>query len=138
MSFALRCSVLFKSTQITQALQGALSTNTPTPCQTDLHWQSAILSRECRDPGPVFKELADEYFKPQTDFLNHILSKITNRPATDHAVLFAGISILGLVETCGLYRHYVEAVSPGLLAHGEKDDWFARQITRTIIEAASA
>ncbi len=53
------------------------------------------------------------------------------------AIQFAGISVLGLVETCGLYRHYVEAVSPDLLEHGEKDDWFARQITRMIIRTAS-
>ncbi|MCG8634002.1 MAG: DUF1956 domain-containing protein, partial [Desulfobacterales bacterium] len=106
--------------------------------QAESHWQTAILSRECRNPGPVFEELADEYFRPQAEFLNRILSKAANRPATDFSVQFAGISVIGLMETCGLYRRYVAAVSPGLLEHGEKDDWFARQITRMVIRTASA
>ncbi len=100
-------------------------------------WQSALLSRECRNPGPVFQELVAAYFKPQSDFLAGILAKITGKPLEDMAVQFAGIAFIGLVETCGLYSHYVNAVSFGLLEHGEKDEWFAKQITRMIIDAAS-
>lgn len=105
--------------------------------QGQSNWQSAILTRECREPGPVFTELADTYFKPQSDFLAKIIGKIVDRPLDSHAVQFAGISMLGLVETCGLYSHYVDAVAPGLLKFGKKEDWFARQITQLVIQAAT-
>lgn len=106
--------------------------------QDQTNWQSAILTKECREPGPVFEELVNTFFKPQSDFLAGIIGRIVGRPLESGAVQFAGISMLGLVETCGLYRHYVEAVAPGLMEFGEKEDWFARQITQLVIQAAVA
>jgi len=97
-------------------------------------WQWALLSRECRNPGPVFEELAENYFKPQSRFLAAIISGIAGSSAEDKAVQFASISLVGLIETCGLYRQYVETIAPGLLAAGEKDDWFSRRITGMIIQ----
>ena len=104
--------------------------------QDTSHWQSVLLTRECWDPSGAFGEIAEQYFKPQSDFIARILGKIVGKDADSHPVRFAEISMLGLIETCGSYRNYVEAVSPGLLAFGTENDWFARQITHLVIEAA--
>ncbi|MCG8620266.1 MAG: CerR family C-terminal domain-containing protein [Desulfobacterales bacterium] len=100
------------------------------------HWQSALLSRECREPSPVFDELTETYFKPQADFLVRIIAAAAGRLEADMRVRLAGISVVGLIETCGLYRRYTDAVAPGLTTYGDRDDWFAHMITRTIIHMA--
>lgn len=100
------------------------------------NWESILLSRECREPSSTFGEIVDTYFKPQSEFVAGIVAKIVGAPSDSHLVKFAEISMLGLIETCGSYRKYVEAVSPGLIDFGMKDGWFAKQITHLVIEAA--
>jgi TetR/AcrR family transcriptional regulator, regulator of cefoperazone and chloramphenicol sensitivity len=100
------------------------------------NWESILLTRECWEPSSVFEEIVDSYFKPQSKFVADIVSKIAGLPSDSPMVKFAEISMLGLIETCGSYRKYVDAVSPGLMEFGMKDDWFAKQITHLVVEAA--
>jgi len=104
--------------------------------QNSTHWQNVLLTRECWEPSPAFSEIVSVYFKPQSEFVARIIGKIVGKPYDSHLVKFAEISMLGLIETCGSYRNYIDAVSPGLLTFGVKDDWFAKKITHLVIEAA--
>ncbi len=101
------------------------------------NWQTVILTRECWEPSTVFEEVVDRHFKPETDLLAQILGKVVNQPHDSHQVRFAVIGLFGLLETFGLYDHLIEAVAPGLIKHGSKKDWMAKQILHMVIEAAS-
>jgi len=104
--------------------------------QTVSHWQNAILSRECWNPSDIFEEVTRKYFKPQSEFVAGIIAKIVNKSINATSVQFAEISMLGLVESFGLYRNYTDAVAPGLSEYGIKNDWLAKKITLMVITAA--
>ena len=84
---------------------------------------------ECWNPSDVFEEVTRKYFKPQSEFVAGIIGKIVNKSINAKSVQFAEISMLGLVESFGLYRNYTDAVAPGLSEHGIKNDWLAKKIT---------
>lgn len=104
--------------------------------QDNSHWRNAILSRECWSPSEVFEEITKKYFKPQSEFVVSIIGKIVNKPVADKSVQFAEISMIGLVESFGLYRHYTDAVAPGLSEYGFKNDWLVKKIVTMVITAA--
>ena len=101
------------------------------------NWQTVILTRESWEPSPVFNEIVDAFFKPETDFMAGIVGKITNLPPDSHEVRFAVMGLIGLMETFGMYGHLIDAIAPGLADHFKKKDWLAKQIVRLTIEAAS-
>jgi len=105
--------------------------------QSENNWQIVIINRECWEPSAVFNEVAQEYFKPETDFLAGIVGKIVDQPADSLQVRFAVISLFGLLETFGLYGHLIEAVAPGLQDHFQKKDRISKQLVHLVIEAAS-
>ncbi|MCP4694410.1 MAG: TetR/AcrR family transcriptional regulator [Desulfobacterales bacterium] len=101
------------------------------------NWQIVLITRESWEPSEVFEEVAREYFKPETDFIARIVGKIVDQPPDSHHVRFAVISLLGLLETFGLYGHLTDAAAPGLSDHLKKKDWLAKKITRLVLEAAN-
>ncbi|MCP4578674.1 MAG: TetR/AcrR family transcriptional regulator [Deltaproteobacteria bacterium] len=100
------------------------------------NWRPVVLTRECRDPGPVFDEVVQNYFKPETDFLARIIGSAVEKSGQEPRVRFAALSMIGLLETFGLYGRLMEAVAPGMADHLKKKDEMARQIVHLVIEAA--
>jgi len=105
--------------------------------QTASNWQNVVLTKECWEPSPVFGEIIKEYFKPATDFFSNIVGKTVDKPADDHQVRFSVISLLGLMDTFGLYGHLVDAVAPGLTDHLRKRNLLAKELFQTAIELAN-
>lgn len=99
-------------------------------------WQLSIINRECWEPSGVFNELAETYLKPEAEFLAGILAQVVGRPSNSHSVRFAVVMLTGMLDSLA-YEHYMNAIAPGLIEHGMTDDWFAKQITHLLIEAAS-
>ncbi len=106
--------------------------------QTASNWQNVIITRECWEPSAVFGDVVEEYLKPQTDFIARTIGKIVDRPFDSPSVQFAVLTLIGLLETFGLYDHYVDAVAPGLSDYGHNNNWFVKQIEHLVIEAASS
>lgn len=104
--------------------------------QTASNWRIVVITRECWDPGPVFAEVVQEYFKPVADLVARIIGNIFARPDDDPHVRFAVPAMIGLVETFGLYPHLVDAVAPGLMDRFDKKDELARKIVHLVLEAA--
>jgi AcrR family transcriptional regulator len=100
-------------------------------------WRTIVLNRECREPGPVFDEVVQAYFRPETDFIARIIGKAVGKPGHDHHVRFASLVMIGLVETFGLYGHLIDAVAPGMTAHFKKNDELVWQIVNLVLEAAA-
>lgn len=101
------------------------------------NWQTVIITREYWEQGPIFGEVVHEFFKPEMDFIARIAGKIVDQPHDSIQVRFAVIGLFGLLDTFGLYGHLIDAIAPGLMEHGRKADWFAKQITHLVIEAAN-
>ncbi len=100
------------------------------------NWRIIVLTRECREPGPMFDELVNEYFRPETDFIARIIGRAVKKPEQDHQVRFAVLSMIGLIETFGLYGHLMAAIAPGMEKQFKKKDKMSREIVRLVLEAA--
>lgn len=99
-------------------------------------WKSVIIDRECWDPSPVFEEVVEEYFKPETDFIAQMIGRIVDKPPESHAVRFATIGLIGLLATFGSYGHFIDAVAPDLKKVFHKKDWLVRHIVHMVLDAA--
>lgn len=106
--------------------------------QNETNWQMALITRESRTPSHVFTEVVEEYFKPEINFIALLVGKIVNRPADDHQVRFAVFSLIGLLETFGLYEHLIEAVAPGLTDQLKERNLLAKTLSHMAIEVAQA
>ena len=100
------------------------------------NWQTILLTQECRNPGPVFDEVVDAYFRPETDFIAQMIGRAVNKSEDNHQVRFAVLTMIGLLETFGLYGHLITAVAPGMISHFKDKDGLARQIVHLVLEAA--
>ena len=104
--------------------------------QTESNWELAIIDRECWYPSPVFEEVVDEFFRPETNFLAEIISRISGKPPQSHEIRFATIGLIGLLSLFGYYSHYVNAIAPGLRKIFHEDDWLVKNIIHMVLEAA--
>ena len=104
--------------------------------QTASNWELAIIDRECWYPSPVFEEVVQEFFRPESDFLAEIISRIAGKPAESNEVRFATIGLIGLLSLFGYYNHYVDAIAPGIRKIFHKDDWLVRIVIHMVLEAA--
>ena len=104
--------------------------------QTVSNWELAIIDRECWYPSPVFEEVVDVFFRPETDFIAEIIGRITDKPAQSNEIRFATIGLIGLLSLFGYYNHYVNAIAPGLRKIFHKDDWLVKIIIHMVLEAA--
>ena len=95
-----------------------------------------VITRECWEPSQVFQEVADTFFLPHTDFLAHVIGEIVKKPSTDYYVRFAVITLIGLIDTFGLYGRLVESVAPGLISFLGKKNRLAKHISDLAIQAA--
>ena len=84
----------------------------------------------------MFDEVAKEYFVPETAFMAKIIGAAAGRPADSPEVQFAVVTLVGLLETFGLYGHLIEAVAPDLARAGKKKSFYVKRITRQTLEAA--
>lgn len=100
------------------------------------NWRALVLTRECRDPGPVFDEVVRAYFRPETDFVAQIIGNATGKPGDDLQVRFAVLAMIGLLETFGLYGRLVDAVAPEMAARFSRRDRMAKEIVRLVLAAA--
>lgn len=100
------------------------------------NWQSAIMTRECWEPSNMFSEIAKTFFSPQADFITKIIGKIVEQPPESHTVRFGVVVLIGLLETLGLYEHFIQAVAPGLLEDCHQKDWMENRIVHLTLEAA--
>ena len=104
----------------------------------ETNWHSIVITRECREPTVIFKDVAKAYFQPQTDFMASLIAKATGQlPESDH-VRFAVIALIGLVETFGLYGHLIDAVSPQLQKNLKKDGLLIKKIVHQVLLGAKA
>jgi hypothetical protein len=104
--------------------------------QAASNWELVMIGRECWDPSPVFEEVVEEYFRPETDFISQIIGRITDKPAESHEVRFAAVGLIGLLSLYGSYDHLIDAVAPGLRKMFHKKDWLVRQIIRMVLDVA--
>lgn len=102
------------------------------------HWQVVILTRESWEPSPVFDEVVEKHFKPESDFVAELIAQAVDKPAKSHDVRFGFLSMIALIETFGLYGHLVDAVAPGLNEHCAKKDWLVKKIANLVITAAKS
>jgi AcrR family transcriptional regulator len=105
---------------------------------TASNWRMVVITRECREPSPSFEEVSREYFKPEADFLAELIGRAVNKPSADPNVRFGVISMIGLLETFGLYGHLIDAVAPGLDKHFKKKNGLAEHIVQLVLTAASS
>lgn len=106
--------------------------------QPTTNWENALLTRECHNAGPVFTEIAQSHFRPQTDFVAEIVARAVDKTAADPQVRFAVISLFSLLDSFGLYGSVIELVSPGLNEHLQQRKRLEKQIFSIIIETARA
>lgn len=104
--------------------------------QTAASWKVALITRETREPSPVFKEVVNAFFRPETDFMSRIVGDAVGQPPDSPHVRFAVIALIGLVEMFGLYEHFIQAVAPGLTTQLKKKDMLAGKIARMVTDAA--
>jgi AcrR family transcriptional regulator len=100
------------------------------------HWQVLIITREIWEPSPVFSEVVEKYFKPEAEFVANLIGKITGKNPDSHEVRFAFLTMTALMETFGLYGHWVDAIAPGLGKHFDKKDRIVKKILQMTIAAA--
>lgn len=106
--------------------------------QNSAKWQNTLITRESWDPSPVFEEVVDHYFQPQTHFLATIVGRVVNKAAEDNQVLFAVMSLFGLLDTYGMYGTVIKAVAPELPEYLEQRNMLKKQLFQTTISMASA
>ena len=104
--------------------------------QTASNWRAVIITREFREPSPVFEEIKERYFKPESEFLAELIGRASGKTSADHYVRFAVISMISLLETFGLYEHLVNTVAPGLDRQFKEKDGLARHIVNLTLTAA--
>ena len=100
------------------------------------NWRMVLITRECREPSLSFEEMSKVYLKPETDFLAELIGRAVGKPSTDYHVRFAVITMIGLLETFGLYGHLIDAVAPGLYNHFKKKNGLAQHIVHLVLTAA--
>jgi TetR/AcrR family transcriptional regulator, regulator of cefoperazone and chloramphenicol sensitivity len=100
------------------------------------NWCSVVVTKEIWAPTKVFKELLENYFKPEMDFVAKIIGKIVNLPSESYSVRLGVLQLVVLVECFGLYDHLIDAVADGLLNHIKRNDLIVDQIMHLVIEAA--
>jgi AcrR family transcriptional regulator len=105
---------------------------------TASNWRMVVITRECWEPSPSFEEVSREYFKPEASFLAELIGRAVGKPSADPNVRFAVISMIGLLETFGLYGHLIDAVAPGLDKHFKKKNGLAEHIVQLVLTAASS
>ena len=104
---------------------------------TASNWRMVVITRECWEPSHSFEEVSREYFKPEADFLAELIGRAVGKPSADPNVRFGVISMIGLLETFGLYGHLIDAVAPGLDKHFKKKNGLVKHIVQLVLTAAS-
>lgn len=104
--------------------------------QSPSNWRPAVINRETWEPSPVFDEVLRDYYKPEADFVASIIGRAVNQPPDSDPVRFAVVTLSGLLDTFGLYGHYIDAIAPGLMDNKSGDDRIAKKIAHIVIEAA--
>jgi len=105
--------------------------------QTTSHWELAIIDRESWYPSPVFEEVVDEFFRPETDFIAEIIGRISGKPAGSNEVRFAIIGLIGLLTLYGYYDYFIDAVAPDLRNVFYEKDWLVKNIIHMILAATT-
>lgn len=103
---------------------------------TDSHWYTLLISRESRNPSPVFKEVVVEYLKPQADFFGKLIGNDSRTSGDENSIQFSVTLMMGLLELFGFYRHVIDAVSPGLMDKMQESGELYRRITELTLFAA--
>jgi TetR/AcrR family transcriptional regulator, regulator of cefoperazone and chloramphenicol sensitivity len=80
--------------------------------QRDSKWELALLFREVQNPGFLYTEVIDSYYKPQINFIAQIVGRCINQPHDSEQTMFKTFSLMSSLEMFGLYRHLIADVSP--------------------------
>ncbi len=104
----------------------------------DSIWQSTILTRECWDPSNFFLEAAEEYFKPETNFLASIIGRIVDKSPKSTQILFSVITLTVLIDMFSTYGIFINAVAPKLTQKLKKRGALATQLYDIVIDTAKA
>lgn len=104
--------------------------------ESESNWRPLIITRECREPSVFFPEMVQGYLTPQTRFLCRIVGGAAGKEETSPDVRFAVLSLMGLLETFGLYGEFVSAVAPEWIQGDNSQEAVARKITDLVIHAA--
>ena len=105
--------------------------------QSASNCQIVLINRECREPSPAFADVVREYLAPQCDFLAQLIARAVDKSSDDNDVRFAVLTLIGLLETFGMYNHLVDAVAAGLGEHQAENDRLAKRLLHLVFEAAS-
>jgi AcrR family transcriptional regulator len=103
--------------------------------QTASNWELAVIDRESWYPSPVFEEVVDEYFRPETDFIAEIISRISGKSANSREVRMALIGLVGLLTLYGYYDYFIDAVAPDLRKTFHEEDWLVKNIVNMVLAA---
>lgn len=106
--------------------------------QSDDNWHIPLITRECWEPSEAFDKVAEKYFKPEADFIAGLIGAIVGKDQDDRDVRFAVISLIGLLETFGLYEHLVDALAPGFSEGMNKRDYLATMIVNMVVGGATS
>jgi TetR/AcrR family transcriptional regulator, regulator of cefoperazone and chloramphenicol sensitivity len=98
---------------------------------TKYYWQPVIIARESWDPSNMFDEIAEQYWKPDFRFMARIIGSVVDKPANDRLVLLSTITMIGILDTFGIYHRFVYSVAPELSGLTEK--MLEAQIFDTVI-----
>ncbi len=99
-------------------------------------WQNALLARESWEAGPVFAEVADTIITPQADFVAELVGEIVGKEASNPQVRFSVVTLFALLDTFGLYGHFVDAMAPGLNDHLGQKERLKKQLFQMVIYTA--
>lgn len=99
-------------------------------------WQTAIISRECWQPSDVFSDIIDNYFRNHAGLMAEVISKITDKPVNSNRIMFAVFSLIGQLDTFGMYAKLIDEIAPDLNNRLKQNNNLENLLYRLVLETA--
>jgi hypothetical protein len=90
-----------------------------------------------RQPSAHFKEIAQQYLKPDILYISSLIASATNQSEDSDSVHFASVSLVGLIETFGLHTDFIDTVTPTLQKEYKKNHRLCKAILNMTLYAAN-
>jgi AcrR family transcriptional regulator len=79
-------------------------------------WQLQLITRECLDPSPAFRDVVRRKFRPEWEWLAAVAGRAAGRPADDEAVQFGVLAMYTLASTFFTHRAIYAELAPAVVA----------------------
>jgi len=106
--------------------------------QSGAAWQSALVTREAREPSAAFAETMEVYYRPEAEFMAQLIGHAVSSPPDDPRVQFATVVLTTLVDTLGEYERLIDVITPNLNAHLREGDRLANYLFELALCAAGS